>query len=298
MSAVDAQGPSVGFHEGELAVQRRAGVGAAAARLGGMLDPADLTGGIGRFLADRNFAAMSARGRDGRLWISPLVGPAGFLHATGPAELRIGTVPPPGDPLHGLAAGQAVGLIAVEFARRRRARINGTLDTVDGRSMTVRVDQAYGNCPQYIHQRVLEPAPPAASDAAPVRVATALSDADTDLVRAADTVLLGTTHPERGNDASHRGGPAGFVRIDGDGRLWLPDYPGNNMFNSLGNIAVDPSTALLFVDFTTGATLQLTGTAELVFDTTVVDDAGTGRALRFTVDGVVAAASLPLRQAG
>lgn len=291
-------GPPAGFHEGELAVQRRAGVSAEAARLGGMLHQPDLSGGIGRFLADRDFAAITARGRDARLWISPLVGAPGFLDPAGPTALRIHTVPPPGDPLHGLPAGQPVGLITVEFARRRRVRINGTLDTVDGRSMTVRVDQAYGNCPQYIHQRVLEPVPPVGSSVAAVRVASALSAADVDLVRAADTVLLGTTHPERGNDASHRGGPRGFVRIDGDGRLWLPDYPGNNMFNSLGNIAVDPRTALLFVDFATGATLQLTGTAELDFAATAVDDAGTGRALRFTVDGVVAAPPIPLRLAG
>ncbi len=292
---VDVQGPAAGFHAGELAVQQRAGVRAAAARLGGMLEEPDLSGGIGRFLADRNFAAITARGRDGRLWISPLVGPPGFLDAEGPTALRVHAASPPGDPLHGLPAGQPVGLIAVEFARRRRVRINGFLDGTGERELSVRVDQTYGNCPQYIHQRVLEPVPEVGSSAA--RVATTLSDADIDLVRAADTVLLGTTHPERGNDASHRGGPRGFVRVDGEGRLWLPDYPGNNMFNSLGNIAVDPSTALLFVDFATGATLQLTGTAELDFAATTVDDAGTGRALRFTVDGVVAAPPIPLRQA-
>jgi len=53
------------------------------------------------------------------------------------------------------------------------------------------------------------------------------------MIAASDTFFLGTTHPVRGSDASHRGGPAGFVRVDGD-QLWWPDYPGNNLFNSFG----------------------------------------------------------------
>ena len=75
-----------------------------------------------------------------------------------------------------------------------------------------------------------------------------------------DTFFLGTTHPEFGNDASHRGGPAGFVRADAHTVSW-PDFPGNNMFNSLGNLAVDPAAALLFIDFPTGRTLQVSGEA-------------------------------------
>ena len=61
-----------GFHDGELAVQRRAGVAAEAARLSGMLAPARLGGGLARVLADRTLAVLTGRDRDGRLWISPL----------------------------------------------------------------------------------------------------------------------------------------------------------------------------------------------------------------------------------
>ena len=63
---------------------------------------------------------------------------------------------------------------------------------------------------------------------------------DIELIRSADTLFLGTTHLERGNDASHRGGPADFVYADHETVEW-PDYPGNNMFNSFGNLAVDPT---------------------------------------------------------
>ena len=52
-----------------------------------------------------------------------------------------------------------------------------------------------------------------------MRYGRALASEDIELIRGADTFFLGTTHPERGSDASHRGGQPGFVRVDGD-QLW------------------------------------------------------------------------------
>jgi predicted pyridoxine 5'-phosphate oxidase superfamily flavin-nucleotide-binding protein len=256
----DPPAAAMGFHPGEIAMQQRAGVRATADRLIGMLDAPDLSGSIGRFLAERTLAAITARDRGGRLWITPLTGPPGFLEVTSTTELLVHAAPAHGDPLQRLLAGQPAGMLAVEFARRRRVRINGTLTAVDGDGMRVRVDQAYGNCPKYIQQRILESAEPDPVPTA-VRRGHVLAAADADLVRCADTFLIGTAHPDRGADASHRGGPPGFVRVRDERTLWWPDYPGNNMFNSLGNLAVDPAAALAFIDFTTGDTLHLSGTA-------------------------------------
>ncbi|MFC5952826.1 pyridoxamine 5'-phosphate oxidase family protein [Pseudonocardia lutea] len=284
-----------GFHAGELAVQQRAGVGAAAARLAGMLEPPDLGRGAGRFLAERTFAALTAHDRGGRLWITPVTGPPGFLEAIGLADLRVHTMLAVGDPLHDLPPGQQVGMLAVEFARRRRIRVNGTLTAADRDGLTIRVDQAYGNCPSYIRPRTLEPAGPEAVVPV-VRHGDALTAADVDLVRRTDTFLLGTTHPDRGADASHRGGPAGFLRVTDERTLWWPDYPGNNMFNSLGNLAVDPAAALLVVDFATGDTLHLSGTAQVDWTATGADDeGGTGRRVRFAVEALVAGPPIALR---
>ena len=124
-----------GFHDGELAVQDRAGVRAQAARLGGaMLATPDLNGGMSAFLADRDFAVLTARDADGRLWTSPIFSSPGFLEARD-RELRVHAVPGVGDPLHGIAAGQPLGMLAIEFATRRRVRVNGILtDVSDGRS--------------------------------------------------------------------------------------------------------------------------------------------------------------------
>jgi uncharacterized protein len=287
----------VGFHAGETAVQRRAGTREEAERLSPMLDPAELRGGIVAFLADRTFAVITARDADGRLWSSPLTGPAGFLEAVTPTTLSIHARLPEGDALHGLPAGQQAGLVVVEFATRRRVRVNGTLTTADDGALAIDVEQAYGNCPQYIHQRVLAPGDPGQRDVGDIRRDARLSPADAELISGADTFFLGTTNPERGSDTSHRGGRPGFVRVDGD-RLWWPDYPGNNLFNSFGNLAVDPEASLLFFDFDTGRTLQLSGTAEVHWDAAgrPGDDGQTGRRAVFTVRRLVAGRLLPSRQ--
>lgn len=287
---------TAGFHEGELAVQRRAGVSEDAARLAGMVAPSRLSGGAARFLAERTFAAITARDTGGSLWLSPLTGPPGFLHVDAPTTLAVRTSPAEGDPLRGLPADQPAGVIVVEFATRRRLRVNGTLSDAGDDGLRVEVEQAYGNCPRYIQARRLHNAPGTSRTAAPVRRGTDLAPDDVDLIRRSDTFLLGTTHPTRGNDASHRGGAPGFVRVE-DGRLWWPDYAGNNMFNTLGNLRSDPDAALLFCDFTTGRTLHLSGRAEVEWTRPGVpgDDDRTGRRVHFTPRHVVAGRPLPLR---
>jgi hypothetical protein len=284
-----------GFHDGELAVQRRAGVAAEAARLSGMLAPGDLSGGFARFLAGRTFAALAARDDAGRLWVSPLSGPAGFLDVAGPTTLVIRAAPAAGDPLHGLPAGQPAGLIVIEFAARRRVRVNGIIAAAGPAGLAIDVDQAYGNCPRYIQPRLLIPAKATIPDG-PVRRGDELAEADIELVRRADTFFIGTAHPARGADCSHRGGPPGFVRV-ADGELWFPDYHGNNMFNTLGNLAVDPAAALLFPDFGSGATVQLSGTVAVEWPGPgpAGDEVASGRTVRFAPRAVAAGRLLRVR---
>lgn len=291
---------STGYHDGELAVQQRAGVRAEARRLVRMLDPAELTPGAAHLLAQQTLAVIAARDERGRLWTSPLTGPSGFLQVLDAGTLRIHAAPGVGDPLHGLPAGQPLGLVAIELGKRRRFRINGRLVRADPSLLTVEVDQAYGNCPQYIQQRVLQPSPTprgTPSRHRPPGVESALTAEVLDRIRRADTFFLGTTHATRGNDASHRGGPAGFVRVEEDHTLWWPDYPGNNMFNSLGNLAVDPTASLLLPDFGAGHSLHLTGRAALeIIDVGASGDDGfTGRVVRFTTDLVTTGPPLALR---
>jgi uncharacterized protein len=282
---------TTGFHEGEIATQRRAGVECDAKRLEKMLDSAHLSAGTVRFLAVQRFAALTGRDRDGVLWTSPLAAPAGFLQEED-RLLRIPAVARVGDPLFGMPTGEEVGLIVMDFAGRRRMRINGILVEGDGTAMSVLVDQVFGNCPKYIHRRDLNISLLASASVAHARYATSLAPVDQAMIAASDTFFLGTTHPTRGSDASHRGGPTGFVRVESPGQLWWPDYQGNNMFNSFGNLAVDDEAALLFIDFATGATVQVTGTAQVRWTNPggSGDDGGVGRRVELSVSAVVALA--------
>lgn len=285
------------FHAGELEVQRRAGVAHDAARLEGMLAAPHLDGGAANFLARREFAVLTARGADGRLWTSPLLGPAGFLAAHG-SSLDVHAALPAADPLAALPAGQPVGLIAIEFAIRRRFRVNGTVTAIGEQGLTIDADQAFGNCPSYIQQRAFDhiDADAAGREAEAGGMRGEGIDAEARaLIQSADTFFLGTSHPERGVDTSHKGGLPGFVRVE-DGDLWWPDYAGNNMFNSLGNITVNPEASLLFVEFATGRTLQLSGTAgvQWIEPGSAGDDGDTGRRVRFHPEAVVGSV-LPIR---
>ncbi|WP_279582457.1 pyridoxamine 5'-phosphate oxidase family protein [Fodinicola feengrottensis] len=237
-----------------------------------MVAPASLAGGAARFLAERTFAALTARDSRGTLWTSPVIGPKGFLDGTD-TTLRVHALP--AGPLQVLPAGQPAGMIAIDFATRCRLRVNGDLTAVGPDGFEIDVEQAYGNCPQYIHHHDLESL---AATERELERGDRLSPDDIALIQQSDTFFLGTTHQRaRGVDTSHRGGEPGFVRVE-ESHVWWPDYPGNNLFNSLGNLAVDDTASLLFLDFGTGLTLHLSGTAAI--------DWATGRTVHFTPSAI------------
>lgn len=266
-----------------------------ASRLAGMLAAPHFSAGMSRFVAERDLVLITAHDAAGLLWTSPLYGRPGFSRAHD-ATLVVSSRPLPGDPLRDLPPAQQIGALLVDFGRRRRLRVNGRLARVAPHEIEIAADQVFGNCPQYIQQRALRPVGDDAEVTATVRCTDELEPEHVARIAGADTVVLGTTHPTRGVDTSHRGGPPGFVRVE-DGRLWWPDYPGNNLFNSMGNLAEDPAAALLFVDFAAGSTLQLSGRAEVEWITPGApgDDGGTGRRVRFTPRRVVSTSGLPHR---
>src|SRR5207302_11454941 len=79
--------------------------------------------------------------------------------------------------------------------------------------------------------------------------------------------FLATADAEGRPDCSFKGGPPGFVRVAAPDLLVFPDYDGNGMFKSLGNIGVNPNVAILFIAFgETPKRLRLNGTAQVVRD--------------------------------
>ena len=251
------------FHHGEQAVQERLGV----------RDIEDWARKVVRdhlpeqhraFHTAQPFLVAAARDVQGRPWVTLLDGPDGFVTSPDAGHLVIRSRPSPGDALEeAFSAGADVGILGIELATRRRNRVNGRVAENGGDAITFRVDQAFGNCPQYIREREwrrVDETPPAN----PTR-GTALTPDQQAWIETADTFFIASgfrgdgDSPAFGMDASHRGGERGFVRTADGTRLQFPDYAGNNHYNTIGNLVVDPRAGFLFIDFATGSLLQLTG---------------------------------------
>jgi hypothetical protein len=218
--------------------------------------------------------------------------------------LRVTATPLWGDPLGTtLATGSDIGLLGIELQTRRRNRINGIVTTIDLDGFEVQVQQSFGNCPQYIQARKVETR--ASQSATPNRVhaLSTLGAAEQAMITAADTFFIATAYQHQsagsasGVDVSHRGGKPGFVRIDGQNTLTIPDFSGNLHFNTFGNLALNSRAGLLFIDFEQGHLLYLTGTAEVIWEGDEIKAyAGAERLLRFHLDrGYRVEQSLPWR---
>ncbi|HEU0256518.1 MAG TPA: pyridoxamine 5'-phosphate oxidase family protein, partial [Microbacteriaceae bacterium] len=116
---------------------------------------------------------------------------------------------------------------------------------------------------------------------------TELSAAQIETIRKANTFFIGTSHPDGPADASHRGGEPGFIEVDSPHLLRWPDYNGNAMFMTLGNISLNPSVGLLFPDWDTGGLLQVSGRAQIDWDpASAARLVGAERVVDFQVDAV------------
>lgn len=287
------------FHAGEVAVQSRIGVAERMDEIGRRVVRDHLPEQHQRFYEQLPLMLAGSVDPTGRPWATVLVGPPGFVQAPDAWHLTFAATPIPGDPAAaGMTAGARLGLLGIELHTRRRNRVNGKLVAVEASGLRLQVEQTVGNCPQYIQGREVEWERDAA-DTRP-RAIERVSQLDGDaawLIAAADTSFVATHAGTAGTDVSHRGGPAGFVVQEDARTLLVPDYSGNRMFMTLGNLQLDGRAGLLFIDFERGDLLTLTGRAEIVWDgpeLAALDNAE--RAWRFQLDeGYWLRDALPLR---
>jgi predicted pyridoxine 5'-phosphate oxidase superfamily flavin-nucleotide-binding protein len=264
MSPDPRRQPSI-WHEGEIEVQRHAGVRDQAEELTGMYRREVQPAMIG-FLAQQRLAAITTVDSQGRTWSSLVAGEPGMLQVP---DLRVIRLFAPAIetvlPTEHIQANPLLGMLVMDFTRRIRVRINGVTDIEPDGSILLGIRQTYGNCSQYIQRRTV--VTPASQPRMPAQLTSEiLNSSQQEMIRRADTFFLGSVHPESGADSSHRGGLPGFVEVVSQNRISFPDYAGNNMFNTLGNIAVNPSVGLMFFDFESGRELQLTGRATVDWD--------------------------------
>jgi len=253
-----AEGP---FHQGELEAQELAGGGPPGA-------------GIRDWMTEQHRAFFEALPYvvvasldDGWPAATILAGPPGFSSAPDPHTLRVAATLDASDPAQrALRPGAPAGVLGIDLATKRRNRANGIVTVGDEHGFTLDVRQSFGNCPQYIHVREVETA---VARAAPPEIIRKLDGVARVQIEAADTFFVAsaarTDEANGGVDVSHRGGPPGFVRVDGN-TLTIPDYRGKRYFNTLGNFVSNPRAALLFVDFAAGDLLHVQGAVEMAWD--------------------------------
>lgn len=257
--------PGRRFHQGERLMQLRAGETVRADRNAAVF--ADVIAvGARAFLATQRMIAMGTRDAGGTPVASLIFGAPDFVSTTDGSRViikRKKIIVDEHDPLWAtLHVGAPIGLLAIEFDSRRRLRINGDVTRCDETRIDVTVREAYPNCHKYIQRRHLIETGDDTSGDTPI-TGHRLDAERHAFVRRVDTLFLVSGHPTRGIDVSHRGGKPGFVRVLGEDVLRVPDYPGNSLFNSLGNLMVDPRAALALIDFEHARVLQMQGIARV-----------------------------------
>lgn len=260
------------FHQGELAVQKRAGE-SARARANGAVVKAEILDGALSFIARQSLVAVGSTASDGSLWASVILGATGFMRADDPHAVHIDlnqAAVAQGDPvLENLANDSRIGTLMIELETRRRLKINGRASFESG-ELLVAVEKSFPLCPKYIQRRKVRIAADLKSiEEQDFCAGSELGAAEIELISRCDTLFVASSYAEDDNaniDVSHRGGNPGFVMVDSSRRIRVPDYSGNGMFNTFGNLQLNNKAGVILIDFSRQQALQVTGVAEVLFD--------------------------------
>ena len=304
------------FHRGEHELQARIGKREKMENIGHRAVRSFMPDQHREFFAQLPFMVVGSVDNNGWPWASILPGKPGFVESPSPTSLNIASAAIQGDPLGESLkeTGRPLGFVGIELNTRRRNRVNGRIATSNENNITVNVDQSFGNCPQYIQHRSLNFIREVGEQGQHYEKQTfsTLDHAAKALIKTADTFFVSSfvrskDQPKiEGVDVSHRGGRPGFIKIEGN-TLTIPDYAGNQFFNTLGNFLINPKGGLIFIDFSTGELLMLTGTVELLWgaNETLINEEtneeiqafkGAERAWKFTLDhGIRLKDALPFR---
>lgn len=291
------------FHEGERKAQELAGETWTADQNGQVIAD-EIPGGALKFIEQQSFAVVGGSDPEGRIWTSVVLGKPGFMSAPDRRTVKFDLTRAfvaPSDPLwRNLETDPKVGTLVIDLSTRRRLRINGNLSKTGDSSLELYVAESFPNCPKFIQRRhfVFEAdfSNERSSDNAPgsdgkngAIKGEALTDEQREAIERADTFFVASAHAERGLDASHRGGNPGFVKVLDEKTLRIPDYPGNGMFQTFGNLLTNPKAGLVFPDFEGKRLIQLSGTTSIEWNASGVEEetGGTGRFWDFNIERII-----------
>jgi NAD(P)H-flavin reductase/predicted pyridoxine 5'-phosphate oxidase superfamily flavin-nucleotide-binding protein len=177
-----------------------------------------------------------------------------------------------GDIIKSEGQGAMVGGLTIDLMSRKRVKIYGRMVAgavsspedegmgIGDMQLVCKVEQSLGNCPKYLNKRDIRPAP-----ARPRLISKSpkLSTEGQALIEKADMFFISSSNSNNDMDTNHRGGPAGFVRTisndEAGAEIIYPEYSGNRLYQTLGNLMVTPLAGIVFPDFDTGDVLYITG---------------------------------------
>ncbi|GAB7337966.1 hypothetical protein MBLNU457_4345t1 [Dothideomycetes sp. NU457] len=180
--------------------------------------------------------------------------------------------------------GRMMSALSIDLMSRKRVKLSGRMiagalsmkkddESDEGREgqsqsevqLALKIEQSLGNCPKYLNKKEITPA---STNPTIVSESTRLCPEAVSLLAKSDIFFMSTSHNQDDMDTNHRGGAPGFVRnlsnTEDSTTLVYPEYSGNRLYQSLGNLMTDPLAGLCFPDFETGDCLYVTGTAEIL----------------------------------
>ncbi|KAF2825186.1 hypothetical protein CC86DRAFT_295112 [Ophiobolus disseminans] len=189
-----------------------------------------------------------------------------------------------GEMLQPKDGGKMLAGLAIELMTRKRVKIAGkmvagtvqdvkvqigesdeerTPETQNQIQLVTKIDESLGNCPKYLNQYVLQPA---LVQSQLLSNGPTLSGQARALINKSDMFFLSTS-TSSDMDVNHRGGSPGFVRVISPTCIAYPEFSGNRLYQSLGNLQLNPRIGITFPDYETGDVLYITGTTEILVGT-------------------------------
>jgi predicted pyridoxine 5'-phosphate oxidase superfamily flavin-nucleotide-binding protein len=259
------------YHDQECALQAHYGMRDRIEAMSQRLMWREITPAQQAFFSRQSALVLGTMDLRGRPWATVVAGDPGFIATCDGHTLNIGAVPAAGDPVRAsLNSTTLVGGLGIDFDTRERHRFSGRVSAIDCAlpTLAVGIDLSYHNCPKYIQPQSAPLTDAVLAWGPPVELST-FDHRARELVANASTAFIASASPDatpdlaRGVDVSHRGGARGFMIINGERSLQVPDYLGNHMFNTLGNLRSYPWAGLLILDASSGDALQISGTARV-----------------------------------
>lgn len=258
------------FHPGEREVQELTGERSIADKVGRLV-ASEIPQRAIEFIAQQRMLVIGSVDPSGTPWASLIFGAEGFVAGSEDGreiviDLAQTNITPADIVWDNLDSDSRIGMLVIEMHSRRRLRINGRIIERSDSRISIQTHEAYPNCPKYIQKRELGEFDLRQSSPGKVHAFTTLNDEHSRSLRDSDTMFVATVNGCSGVDVSHRGGAPGFVDVIDKRTLRIPDYAGNSMFNTLGNIRTHPRAGLVFLSFDTPRILQIVGRAEVNLD--------------------------------